>query len=144
MSLNSAGQGIDVDAAGMAHIATAHWTGDGSGSVVINIGFIPTMVELFDMTGIKRYTWVLGMPATDTMLATNGALAVDTNSAVLTQWKLFSNTGGGTYAPGSQGPGEGTLISGAVSYYGPDKTLSYQLTIGINVTSSLYQLVAHG
>lgn len=130
----------------LEYFATGTFTGDGSGTVGVNIGFTPQFVLLIDMTLAKRYEWVNGMAATDSELlnGTGPAFSVDANSAIVTNGALNTVVSAGVYPPGTQEPGGGTIQnSGNISVWAPDKTKA-QLTFGINVTSSLYTWIAMG
>lgn len=129
----------------LEYFATGTFTGDGSGTVGVNVGFTPQFVLLLDMTTPKRYEWVNGMAATDSLLLTNAAdLAIDANSAVVTNGALNTVVSAGGYPPGTSEPGGGTIQnSGNISVWAPDKTKA-QLTFGINVTSTAYVWIAMG
>lgn len=129
----------------LEYFATGTFTGDGSGTVGVNIGFTPQYALLIDMTTPDRYEWVQGMAATDSLLLTGSAdLAVDANSAVVTNGALNTVVSAGVYPPGTQEPGGGTIQnSGNISVWAPDKTKA-QLTFGINVSTHLYVWIAMG
>src|SRR5579863_4825122 len=126
--------------------ATGTYTGDGSGSIAVNVGFTPTYVKVFDMTDATTYEWVQGMAATDSIkTVTAGTMTVDTNTAVATNGVVSSVTTTGVYQPGSQGPGDGALINTTVNVFSPNLALP-QLTLGsvVNTSSKLYVWIARG
>src|SRR5579872_6889022 len=113
-----------------AQMATGTYTGDSSGTpIAVNLGFSPKVVVLIDMatlTNAKRYEWVMGMASTLSLLATGAAdIAEDTNSAIVTDWITFNGQNPGVYPPGTQEPGEGSLVNANPTYYGPYKTKSF-------------------
>ena len=146
MTLKASGISADSYTA-FGNIATGHFTGDGSGSVEVKLGFTPVYVKLIDMaasTGSSEYEWILGMAATDSLLTT-GLVdpAIDANSAIVSNGKISSRTEVAFPAPGAQTPDDGTNGTISVSVYSPDPTVA-RLTFGINVTSHVYVWVAIG
>ena len=130
-----------------ASIATGTFTGDGSTTAAINLGFTPKYFKLFNITDVLSWEWVQGMAATKTIYFTGAAdMAVDTNTVVATNGKLTSTTQVGVYAPGTQSADGGTLTNTTLSVYGQDHSLSYvcQLTTNGLVNAKLYVWVAIG
>jgi hypothetical protein len=146
MSNNTVPINAVSQAASIVNMACFFYTGDGSGSILCNIGFTPRRVKVYDMTDATTYEWVSGMAATDSIkVVTGGTTTVDTNSAVVSNSSLRTITTTGVYQPGSQGPGDGTLINQTVIADSPDPSIP-QLTLGsvCNVNAKLYVVVADG
>ena len=148
MTLATAGINSVTDSStNMVQMATGTFTGDGSATAAINLGFTPKYFKLFDLTDVFSWEWVQGMPATDTWYQTGSAdPAIDTNNVISTNGKLFSVTSAGVYSPTGNGSGDGTLINTSLSVWGPDPTLSYtcQLTTNGLVSGKSYVWVAFG
>lgn len=146
MTLNASGIGYttyDVQGA----MATGGYTGDGSGSIAVAVGFTPKYVKIWDMTDATTWEWCQGMAATDSVkVVTAGTMTVDTNTAVATNGKLFTQSSVGTYQPPG-GAGDGTIInSGNISVFGTDSTNANQLVIGstCNTNAKVYVWMALG
>lgn len=126
--------------------ATGTYTGDGSGSILVNVGFTPTSAKVYDMTDATTYEWVQGMAATDSIkVVTAGTMTVDTNSAVVTNGVVSTITTTGVYPPGTQEPNDGTLINTSLQVWSPNLA-NPQLTFGsvANVSGKLYVWIARG
>lgn len=148
MTLASAGIAANSDSS-VAHLATGSYTGDSSGTPVeVKLGFLPKYVELIDMaasTGSKRYVWILGMASTISALDTGlAALAEDSNTAIDVPWMTVTGQTPGIYAPGTSGPGDGTLINANPTYLAPDHSKSYSMKFNINVNTHTYVWAAFG
>jgi hypothetical protein len=146
MTLNASGVGPYSQAGGIVNFASGGYTGDGSGSILVSVGFTPRFVKVYDMTDGTIYEWAEGMPATDSIKTTTApAQSVDTNSAVVTNGAIVTVTTTGVYPPGTQEPGDGTLIGTSVTYNSPNLALP-QLTLGsvCNVNSKVYAWIAFG
>jgi hypothetical protein len=144
--LNSSGvQAATYDVQGA--LATGGYTGDGSGTVQVFVGFTPKVFKLYNVTDVTTYEWVMGMPATNSLkVVTAGTMTVDTNSVVLTNGRMFSTSSTGVYQPPG-GAGAGTIInSGTISVFGTDPTVGYRLQIGSagNVSGKSYVWAAWG
>lgn len=78
-------QGPDAD------VIAGFLTGTGA-AVIIPIGFFPTKVEVINWTGVIKWEWMYGAPATDSLkVVTAGTETSDTGSAVL----VTADTAGG-------------------------------------------------
>ncbi|HUD11673.1 MAG TPA: hypothetical protein VMS08_04650 [Candidatus Saccharimonadia bacterium] len=141
MSLNTAGiSAITNNMSAPLKMATGTYTGDGSGSILVNVGFTPTYVKIWDVTDATIYEWVQGLPATDSIkVVTAGTTTVDTNTAVATNGVTSTIATSGVYPPATQGPGDGTLINTSLQVWSPNLALP-QLTFGsvANVSAKLY------
>lgn len=146
MSNNTVPINAVSQAASIVNMANFYFTGDGSGSIQCNIGFTPRRVKVYDMTDATSYEWISGMAATDSWKqVTGGTTTVDTNSAIVSNSNLVSITTTGVYQPGSQTPGDGTLINQTIVTDSPNPAIP-QLTLGsvCNVSAKLYVVVADG
>jgi hypothetical protein len=146
MSLNTSGITPYSQSAGIVNAAAGAYTGDGSGSILVNVGFTPRRVKVFDITDATTYEWVEGMPATNSFkVVTAGTMTVDTNSAVVTNGAIVTVTETGVYPPGQQVPGDSTLVNTSVIYESPNLALP-QLTLGpvCNVSAKVYAWWAEG
>lgn len=56
-------------------------------ALMINVGFQPRKVRLYDPTSVLIWEWVQGMPLTDTFKFATGAMTVDTGSAIVVNSK---------------------------------------------------------
>ena len=69
-------QGPDAD-----HIS-GNFTGAGN-IVVIPVGFFPSNIEIIDWTGVIKWQWMAGAPATDTLkVVTAGTETADTTTGI--------------------------------------------------------------
>lgn len=147
MTLNVSGiSAITNNMSAPLKMATGTYTGDGSGSIAVNVGFTPTFVKIYDITDVTTYEWVQGMPATDSIkITTVPAYTVDTNTAVATNGVVSTITTSGVYPPGTQGPGDGTLINTSLQVWSPNLALP-QLTFGsvANTNAKAYVWLAFG
>lgn len=146
MTLNTSGIGAYGQAASIVNFANGGYTGDGSGSIAVAVGFTPRWVKVIDMTDATSYEWFADMPATDSLkTVTGGTTTVDTNSAVVTNGAQVTVTEVATGAPGSQEPNDGTQGTVTVTYDAPNKALP-QLVFGsvLNVNNKVYAWVAQG
>jgi hypothetical protein len=147
MTLNASGIVPVTYDVNNASLATGTYTGDGSGSIQVFVGFTPKMVKIIDVTDVTTYEWVQGMPATNSIkVVTAGTVTIDTNSAVLTDGKLFVQSSTGQYQPPG-GAGSGTIInSGNILVWGTDPTLNYRCVFGAvaNVSGKSYVWYALG
>lgn len=147
MTLNANGPAPLMQAGGVASSAFGQYTGDGSGAVTIPLGFTPIYVKVFDETDSLIWEWNAGLAATHTFkTALSGpAITLDTGSAIVSNHNIQSVTTSGVYAPGSAGPGDGTLINTTVEIDSPNLALpQLVLSTSLNTTSSLYSWVALG
>lgn len=130
------------------NIATGHFTGDGTTTVVpVAIGFTPVWVKLMDMSTFESFEWIQGMAATDSnkVVASGPVVSIDASSAVLTNGTIVSTTETGVYAPGTSEANDGSLINTTVGVYGIDKTKSYSLQFTLPASNSdLWVWVAMG
>lgn len=148
MTLNALGISPLMVAGGVASSAFGQYTGDGSGAITVALGFTPIWVKVFDWTDGTTYEWSAGAPATDSIKTTNATppvVSVDTNSAVVSNHNIQSVSSAGVYPPGTQGPGDGTLINTTVEVDSPNLALP-QLVLGsvCNVNAKAYTFVALG
>jgi hypothetical protein len=147
MTLNASGIGPSTYDVNNASLATGTYTGDGSGSIQVYVGFTPKYVKIMDVTDVTSYEWCFGMPATNSIkVVTAGTTTIDTNSAVLTNGKLFTQSSTGQYQPPG-GAGAGVIInSGNILTFGTDPTVSYRCVFGAvaNVSGKAYVWYALG
>lgn len=147
MSNNTVGVQALSQAAGIVNRASGIYTGDGSGSVQLFIGFTPSYVMVYDDTDATKWEWMEGMPATHSIkTVTGGTQTSDTGSAIVTNASVVTVTEVAPEgAPGAQGPGEGTQGTVSVSIDAPVKTTP-QLTLatGLNVNAKVYAFLAIG
>lgn len=70
-------QGPDAD------IIAGFLTGTGA-AIIIPVGFFPTKVEVINWTGVVKWEWMYGAPATDSLkVVTAGTETTDTGSAIV-------------------------------------------------------------
>lgn len=70
-------QGPDAD------VIAGSFAGTGA-LVVIPVGFSPSKVEVIDWTGVIKWEWMIGAPATDTLkVVTAGTETTDATSAIV-------------------------------------------------------------
>lgn len=146
MTLNASGINAVTSNGPSLTLASGTYTGDGSGTIQVNLGFTPIKVKVYDMTDATTYEWVQGMAATDSIkVVTGGTMTVDTNSAVVSNGEVTSTSSAGIYPPGSSGPGDGTIIDTTVNVYGTNLAIP-QLVLGsvCNVSAKAYVWVAEG
>jgi len=149
MSLNAAGLAPLNQSYGVINMATGNYTGDGSGSIQVFVGFTPRMVKVYDITDVTTWEWVDGMPSTNTVkTVTGGTVTVDTNSLIVTNGTSYSITEnsaeeGSTPGTGAAGDGQTSDITITAEY----PTLgTAQLTFGsgLNTSAKVYAFVAMG
>jgi hypothetical protein len=146
MSNNSAGIGAYGQSGSIVNFANGGYTGDGSGSIAVAVGFTPRWVKVYDITDATTYEWSADMPATNSMKqVTAGNLTVDTNSAIVTNGAQVTVTEVAYPAPGSQTPTDGTQGTVSITYDNPNLA-NPQLTFGsvCNVSAKVYAWVAMG
>lgn len=148
MTLNASGAGALSQSYGVVNFASGLFTGDGSGSVQLNVGFTPRHVRVIDMSASPPsiYEWMEGMAATDTVKITGSTVALDTGSLIVTNSDIISVTEVEPEgAPGAQGPGEGTQGTISISIDSPALgTPQLVLASGLNTSTHLYAWVAYG
>lgn len=65
-----------------SNVAAGFLTATGA-LIILPIGFQPTKVEVIDWTGVIKWEWMLGAPATDTLkVVTAGTETADTTSGI--------------------------------------------------------------
>lgn len=146
MTLNASGIGAYGQAASVVNFANGGYTGDGSGSILVNVGFTPRWVKVVDVTDATTYEWFADMPATDSLkTVTGGTMTIDTNSAIVTNGAQVTVTEVATGIPGAQAPGEGTQGTVSITYDNPNLA-NPQLTFGsvCNTSAKVYAWVAQG
>lgn len=147
MTLNTAGISPVISEPGnFAQMAVGSYTGDGSTSANINLGFTPKFFKLYDLTDVFSWEWVFGMPANDTWYNTGSAdAAIDTNNVISTNGALNTVNSPGVYSPSGNGPGDGTLINTTLSVWAPNAANpSCTLTTNGLVNGKSYVWVAFG
>lgn len=148
MTLATAGIAPRISApCNSAQMATGVFTGDGSATANINLGFTPKYFKLFDITDVFSWEWVDGMAATNSWYTTGAAdPAIDTNSVIKTNGKVNTVTGVGVYDPNQGGANDGVLINTTLSVWAPDPTLTYVCQLSTNglVNNKSYVWVAIG
>jgi hypothetical protein len=147
MTLNASGISPLLGMNGVASSAFGQYTGDGSGAITVALGFTPIWVKIFDTTDNTTWEWCAGMAATDSIkiVGSGPVQTVDGNSAVLSNHVITTYNTTGVYAPGTSGPGDGTLINTSVTVDAPSLTTP-QLILGstVNTSAKLYSWVALG
>jgi hypothetical protein len=131
----------------MPQFATGSFTGDGSATANVNLGFTPKYFKLFDLTDVTSWEWVQGMPATNTWYDPgNGNRSIDTNTVIKTNGKLTTVTGVGVYDPNQGGANDGVLINTSLSVWAPDQTLTFNCQLSTNglVNAKAYVWIAFG
>jgi len=141
MSLNTVGITALEQSASVVNFANGQYTGDGSGSIPVNLGFTPRYVQVIDMsatsTAIQQVEYIEGMASTKTLTTTAaGVPAVDTTSLIVTNAVQYTET---EVAYGGNGVGDGTNGTTTVLEESPALT-TQQLTFGsgINTSGHLY------
>jgi hypothetical protein len=141
---------------GACQFAYGSYTGDGNtGGIPINIGFVPRVVVLINVTDTKRWEWVEGLAATDSWYGVTGAdPAIGTDTVVINSDVGTSYSEPGVYAPGTSETGDGTLINTTVEDYSPNlaETGGWTLMFGTagsaaapaNVSAKVYVWYAFG
>jgi hypothetical protein len=59
--------------------------------VQINVGFQPLQVDIIDVTGVLTWSWMLGMPLTNSIKTATAAMTVDTTGAITVATDLAGN-----------------------------------------------------
>jgi hypothetical protein len=140
MSNNTVGVQALSQSGGVVSFASGLYTGDGSGSMQVYIGFMPRHVFVLDVTDNTSWEWMEGMPATDTLKNAAGTQTIDTGSAIVTSSDIITVTEvepEGT--PGQQGPGEGNQGTVTISIDSPLKTTpNLTLATGLNTSAKVY------
>lgn len=130
--------------------ANGTYNGDGTGAIVVPVGFTPRHVKVVDITDLTTWEFIEGMPATNTLktsvavAGTAGAqsVAVDATSAIVTNGVQTTVT---EVAFGGNGVGDGTNgTQSIVEIY--DNLGVPQLTFatGLNVSGKVYVWEAFG
>ena len=130
-----------------AQMATGTYTGDGSATANVNLGFTPKYFKLYDITDVFSWEWVQGMPATQTWYQTGSSdAAIDSNTVIQTNGKLNTVTGVGVYDPNQGGANDGVLINTTLTVWAPDQTKTFvcQLSTNALVNAKAYVWVAFG
>lgn len=143
MTLNANGTPAMSQSAGVVNFANGNYTGDGSGSIEVFLGFTPRFVKIYDVTDATTWEWCEGMPATDTIkTVTAGTMTVDTNTVVAANGKQTTVT---EVEYGGNGAGDGNNGTQSLTVTYPDLSAA-QLTIGsgANVDTKVYAWVAFG
>lgn len=126
-----------VNAGGLTNRATGKFTGTGSGTATVPVGFTPRKIKVIDTSNGNSWEWQAGMGSS--MLATVASTGVQTLTAslVTTDYADESITTTGVYAPGTSGPGEGTLIDTSVTVENDasPKTGNVIFAVGVNVSA---------
>ena len=133
--------------AGVSNLATGVYTGDGSGAIIVYIGFTPRHVKVFDVTDVTMTEWWDTLPATNSVLsATNGGMTVDTNSLVVSNGAILSITEVAIQGtPGQAGIGEGTQGTVTFNIEAPNQSLPRcTFGAGLNVNAKVYSWYAEG
>jgi hypothetical protein len=146
MTLNASGIGAYGQQGSVSNFANGGYTGDGSGSIAVAVGFTPRWVKVVDYTGVVVWEWFADLPATIAVkTVTGGTTTMDTNSAIVTNGAQVTVTEMATGAPGSQEPGEGTTGTTTVTYDNP-VLANPQLVFGsaLNTSAHVYAWVAQG
>lgn len=146
MTLNASGIGAYGQQGSVSNFANGGYSGDGSGSIQVAVGFTPRYVKVWDITGVISYEWAADFPATDSIkVVTGGTTTVDANSAVVTNGAQVTVTEVATGAPGSQEPNDGTQGTVSIIYDNP-VLANPQLVLGsvCNVSGHVYAWVAQG
>jgi len=149
MSLNTAGLAPLNQSYGVINMATGNYTGDGSGSIQVFVGFTPRLVTVYDITDVTKWEWIDGMPSTDTIkTVTAGTFTVDTSSLIVTNGTSYSITEnsaeeGSTPGTGQVGDGQTTDITITAEY---PALGTAQLTFGsgLNTSAKVYAFVVMG
>jgi hypothetical protein len=143
MSNNSAGVPVLSQSGSIVNFATGFYTGDGSGSISVPLGFTPRRVKVFDSTDATTWEWNEGMAATISFkTVTGGTMTADTGSAIVTNASIVTVT---EVAYGGQGAGEGTQGTVQVTLESPALgTPVLTLATGLNVSAKLYSWTAMG
>ena len=140
MTLNANGLGAISQQMGVANFAAGYYTGDGSGSININIGFTPRKVRVFNSTDVVDWEWSEFFPATVTKkVVTGGTMTADTGSAIVANVNLITVTEVAVGTPGAQGPGEGTQGTVVITEDSPNLNLpALVFSTALNVTGKVY------
>lgn len=146
MSNNTVGIGAYGQAGNAYNFANGGYTGDGSGSIAVALGFTPRWVKILDVTGVIIYEWFADMPATDSIkTVTGGTTTIDTNSAVVSNGAQVTVSEVAPGTPGTQEPNDGTQGLVNVTYDAPNLA-NPQCVFGsvVNVNAHVYAWVAQG
>lgn len=147
MTLNASGISPPyVIPGGVLNAAYFGYTGDGSGSITVNLGFVPSKVKINNLTDQIAWEWNAGMPLVDSVkTVANGTVTTDTSGLISAGLTDFTYNTAGIYQPGSQGPGDGTLINTTLTIRAPDKTKSQLvLATGLNTSAKVYSVECIG
>lgn len=146
MTLNATGIGAYSQAGSVCNFANGGYTGDGSGSIAVAVGFTPRWVKIVDVTDVTIYEWFADMPATNSVkTVTGGTTTIDTNSAVVTNGAQVTVTEVAPGTPGTQEPNDGTQGTISVTYDAPNLA-NPQCVFGsvVNTNAKVYAWVAQG
>lgn len=145
--LNSSGVQAYSQSGSVTNFAAGGYTGDGSGSIQVFVGFTPRYVKVWDITDATQWEWSENFPATNTWkTVTGGTQTVDTGSLIVTNCDVVSVTEVEVEgSPGQQGPGEGNQGTISITYDSPNPATP-QLTFasGLNTSAKVYAWVAYG
>jgi hypothetical protein len=145
MTLATVGVPVLGQAGSLVNLANGFYTGDASGNFTVPVGFTPRHVKVVNMTDAITWEYIEGMAATDTLkTAANGALSVDTTSAIVTNGVTVSATEvgiepGGTGVIGSTTV---TIVEDSGNKALPSLTLGG--TTALNISGKLYVWFAKG
>jgi len=153
--LNSSGLVPFGQAASVYNFASGGYTGDGTGSITVFVGFTPRYVKIIDYTTAATpivYEWWDSMPTVDTLKTTGGAAgatlgSVDTTGLITTNGATVSVTDllTGTDLNGQGAFGDGTQVNASITVEYANKLLPQLiLATGLNTSAHTYSFMAIG
>lgn len=147
--MTNAANGVPVfnQAGSIANFANGAYTGDGSGAIVMPVGFTPRYVKVIDITDVTQWEFIEGMPANNTLKTVGGAagvpaITVDTTGLIVTNGTQVTVT---EVEFGGNGAGDG--VNGTQSIIEVYDNLGVpQLTFatGLNTSAKVYVWEAFG
>lgn len=146
MTLNASGLNAVNWGGGVPNIATGKYTGDGSGSINVTLGFMPRHVKVFDETDATVWEWWETMSSTVTLkTVTNGTTTADTGTAISSPRQIVESRTvvipqGAT--PGTGVVGDGTMGTEVISVYGSKDGVDLLLATALNVNAKVYSFIA--
>jgi hypothetical protein len=67
------------------------FTSSTGNAVQINVGFQPLQVDVIDVAGVVTWSWMLGMPPTNSIKTATAAMTIDTGSAITVATDVAGN-----------------------------------------------------
>ena len=147
MTLNATGISALDQSGGITNFANGFYTGDGSGSINVNLGFTPRYVKVWNITDDNAWEWCEGMPATGGPPATNSVVvrtgstfSIDTSGLITANGTVVTAT---EVEYGGNGPGDGTNGTQSVTeVYDNLAVPQLVLASGLNTNAKVYAWIA--